>query len=85
LRGTVSGVVARFADREVKGEITIVVRGSTDGCQVSEAEVNAEIRRLGAAGMGVKEISQLLGERYQLSKREVYQIVLKLKSSKGSS
>ena len=85
LRGTVSEVVARFADREVKGEITIVVRGSTDGCQVSEAEVKAEIRRLGAAGMGVKEISQLLGERYQLSKREVYQIVLKLKSSKGSS
>jgi len=85
LRGTVSEVVARFADREVKGEITIVVRGSTDGCQVSEAEVNAEIRRLGAAGMGVKEISQLLGERYQLSKREVYQMVLKLKSSKGSS
>ena len=85
LRGTVSEVVARFADREVKGEITIVVRGSTDGWQVCEAEVKAEIRRLGAAGMGVKEISQLLGERYQLSKREVYQIVLQLKSSKGSS
>jgi 16S rRNA (cytidine1402-2'-O)-methyltransferase len=85
LRGTVSEVVARFADREVKGEITIVVRGSTDGCQVSEAEVKAEIRRLGAAGMGVKEISQLLGERHQLSKREVYRMVLKLKGSKGSS
>jgi 16S rRNA (cytidine1402-2'-O)-methyltransferase len=85
LRGMIRKVMAQIADREIKGEITIVMRGSTDGCQVSDAEVQAEIRRLGAAGMGVKEISQLLGERYQLSKREVYRMVLKLKGSQGSS
>ena len=83
LRGTVSEVVARFADREVKGEITIVVRGCTDESQVSEENIGTEIRRLIDEGMGMKDISELLGERYHVSKRQIYQLALKLKSEKG--
>ena len=83
LRGTVSEVMARFAEREVKGEITIVVHGCTDECQVSEENIGTEIRRLIDEGMGMKEISELLGERYHVSKRQIYQLALKLKSEKG--
>jgi len=82
LRGTVSEVMARFAEREVKGEITIVVHGCTDECQVSEENIGTEIRRLIDEGMGMKEISELLGERYHVSKRQIYQLALKLKSEK---
>ena len=83
LRGTVSEVIARLADREVKGEITIVVHGCTDECQVSEENIGTEIHRLIDEGMGMKDISELLGERYHVSKRRIYQLALKLKSEKG--
>lgn len=83
LRGTVSEVKARLADREVKGEITIVVHGCTDECQVSEENIGTEIRRLIDEGMGMKDVSELLGERYHVSKRRIYQLALKLKSEKG--
>jgi len=83
LRGTVSEVVARLSDREVKGEITIVVHGCTDECQVSEESIGTEIHRLIDEGMGIKDISELLGERYHVSKRQIYQLALKLKSEKG--
>jgi 16S rRNA (cytidine1402-2'-O)-methyltransferase len=83
LRGTVSEVIARFADREVKGEITIVVHGCTDESQVSKENIGTEIRRLIDEGMGMKDISELLGERFHVSKRQIYQLALKLKSEKG--
>ena len=80
LRGTIDEVLARLADRDVKGELTVVVRGSAGQTQVSEAELKAEIQRLADGGTGVKEISEVLGERYQLAKRVVYQLALRLKS-----
>jgi 16S rRNA (cytidine1402-2'-O)-methyltransferase len=84
VRGTVAEVIGQLTDREVKGEITIVVHGSTGDAQVSEQQLRAEIGRLSSAGTGVKEIAELLGERYGLSKREVYRLALESKSSKKS-
>jgi 16S rRNA (cytidine1402-2'-O)-methyltransferase len=83
VRGTVAEVIGQLADREVKGEITIVVHGSTGEAQVSEQQLRAEIGRLSRSGTGVKEIAELLGERYGLSKREVYRLALESKSSKS--
>ena len=79
LRGTLDEVLAGVADREVKGEITMVVRGAVGGAKVSEHELNEEIQRLADEGIGVKEISEVLGERYQLAKREVYKLALRHK------
>jgi 16S rRNA (cytidine1402-2'-O)-methyltransferase len=79
LRGTLDEVLAGVADREVKGEITMVVRGAVGGAEVSEHELNEEIQRLADEGIGVKEISEVLGERYQLAKREVYKLALRHK------
>jgi len=84
LRGKVSEVINQIAGRDVKGEITIVVHGSAGEAQVSEAQLRSEIRRLTDEQMGVKEISELLGERYGLSKREVYRVTLAIKSRKGA-
>jgi 16S rRNA (cytidine1402-2'-O)-methyltransferase len=83
LRGTLSEVMPRLADREVKGEITIVVHGCTEECQVSEENIGTEIRRLINEGMGMKDLSEVLGERHHVSKRQIYQLALKLKSEKG--
>jgi 16S rRNA (cytidine1402-2'-O)-methyltransferase len=84
LRGTLDQVLARLADREVKGELTVVVRGSSGRTQVSEEELKGEIRRLADEGIGMKEISEVLGKRYQLAKREVYQLALRLKEREGT-
>jgi len=82
LRGTISAVSEQIANRELKGEITIVVQGSPSVAEVSDEEIEAEIRRLAGAGMGIKAISQLLGERYDLSKRGLYRLALDLMQAK---
>jgi 16S rRNA (cytidine1402-2'-O)-methyltransferase len=84
LRGTIGEIIERLADREVKGEITVVVHGSTEGTNVSDAELQDEIGRLVAEGMRVKEIAEIIGERHQLSKREIYQLAFQRRKSKGS-
>lgn len=82
LRGKLSEVIAALGDGEVKGEIVIMVQGSSGDAPVSEAELHATIRQLAGDGMGVKEISELVGERYGLSKKEVYKLALELKGAK---
>jgi 16S rRNA (cytidine1402-2'-O)-methyltransferase len=81
LRGTIGALVSQLAEREVKGELTIVVQGASGDLPVPEEELKAEIRRLVDAGVGVKQISELLGDRYQLAKRDVYQMAVKLRTS----
>ena len=82
LRGKVSEVIGQLAQREIKGEITIVVQRSTDEAQLSEDQLKAEILRLIGEGSGVKEVSELLGERHGLAKREVYRLALAIKPKK---
>ena len=84
LRGTVSEVIHQLAGRDVKGEVTIVVHGSTGEARVTEEQLRSDIQRLIGEGVGVKEISELFGERYGLSKREVYRMTLEVKSRKGA-
>jgi 16S rRNA (cytidine1402-2'-O)-methyltransferase len=81
LRGTIDAVIAQLAEREVKGELTIVVQGASGLTQVSQEELETEILRLADQGLGVKQISELLGARFQLAKREVYQLALRLRGA----
>jgi 16S rRNA (cytidine1402-2'-O)-methyltransferase len=81
LRGTIDAVMAQLADREVKGELTVVVQGASGSTQVSPEEVETEIRRLADEGLGVKQISEIVGGRFQIAKREVYQLALRLKGA----
>jgi 16S rRNA (cytidine1402-2'-O)-methyltransferase len=81
LRGAVSGIIDQLADREVKGEITLVVHGATGDSRVSDEQLSTEIRRLTDEQLGVKEIAELLGERYGLAKREVYRLALEIKGA----
>ena len=82
LRGKLREVVRALADRDIKGEIVIMVHGASGEAQVSDEELHGTIRQLAANGMGVKEIAELLGERYGLAKKEVYKLALDLKGSK---
>ena len=81
LRGSIEQVLAQLAEREVKGELTIVVHGAGREARVSEEELIAQIRRMAEEGIGVKQISELLGERHQVAKREVYRLALSIRNS----
>ncbi len=60
-----------------RGEMTLVVRGAVgDRVSKRDRDLRSEIKKLRKEGMRVKEIAELLGERFSLSKREIYRMVL---------
>jgi 16S rRNA (cytidine1402-2'-O)-methyltransferase len=77
-RGRLSEISADFAERDVRGEVVIVVQGFTGETAVSGELLRAEIRDLQAAGMRVKEIAETVGEKYARPKKEIYGIALEL-------
>jgi 16S rRNA (cytidine1402-2'-O)-methyltransferase len=76
LRGRVSEVSGRLADQPPRGELTLVMAGSPGDPEPTEEILKAEIRRLKNDGLRVKEIAELLGERYSYSKRDIYRLAL---------
>lgn len=76
LRGRLSEISAALAAREPRGEFTVVVRGSETAPPPSQEFLLAEIRKLKGKGLRVKEIAELLSERYSCSKKEVYRLAV---------
>ena len=74
-RGTASTARAHFAEKEILGEITLVVGGAPEAAQEpwDEARVRGEVARLVSAGMKRKEASRLVAELASWPVREVYQ------------
>src|SRR4051812_3842317 len=75
-RGTLSALERRFAG-DVRGEVVIVVRGAPGEAATDPAVLEEEIRSRLARGERPKEIAEALAPRH--SKREVYQLALRLK------
>jgi 16S rRNA (cytidine1402-2'-O)-methyltransferase len=84
LRGVVSAVIAQLSEREVKGEVAIIVHGATAEAEVSVDQLRREIARLIDDGSGVKEVAEILGARHGLAKREVYRLALEVKNLQRS-
>jgi 16S rRNA (cytidine1402-2'-O)-methyltransferase len=80
LRGSALDLSAQLAQREWRGELTLMIAGARDEGAAPETIV-AEIRRLKGEGVRVKEIAALLGEKYSVAKREVYRMVLELEQT----
>jgi 16S rRNA (cytidine1402-2'-O)-methyltransferase len=78
IRGRVSELVAQAKIKEWRGEMTLVVEGKRDRDKDRDRDrdLRSEIKKLQKEGMRVKEIAEVLGERFSLSKREVYRLVL---------
>ncbi|MBI2998795.1 MAG: 16S rRNA (cytidine(1402)-2'-O)-methyltransferase [Deltaproteobacteria bacterium] len=76
LRGRLSELGAELEPREPRGEFTLLVRGSDGPSPPGEELLRSEIRRLKGEGMRVKEIAELLGEKYSCPKREVYRLAV---------
>ncbi|MGH7844179.1 MAG: 16S rRNA (cytidine(1402)-2'-O)-methyltransferase [Candidatus Binatia bacterium] len=76
IRGTVARIVEKIAGKDLKGEFTVIVGGAQGEQGPTEERLKAEIQRLQKKGLRVKEIADLLGEKYSYPKREIYRLAV---------
>ena len=76
LRGPVSTLVRDLGSGEVRGEVTLIISGSAGESRVNEDLLKAEIRELKGQGLRVKEIAEVLGEKFGYSKKDIYRLAL---------
>src|SRR5262249_40410521 len=70
------GTGREVGSREVRGEVTLIISGSAGESQVNEDLLKAEIRELKGQGLRVKEIAEVLGEKFGYSKKDIYRLAL---------
>jgi 16S rRNA (cytidine1402-2'-O)-methyltransferase len=76
LRGRISEVIAEVSRREIRGEVALIIEGCSDVDPPSEEALRDEIAELVAEGLRVKEIAEVLGEKYGYSKRQIYGLAM---------
>ena len=76
LRGRVSELIRVLRRREIRGEVTLIISGSAGESHITEDRLKAEIRELHLRGMRVKEIAEVLGEKFGYPKKEIYRLAL---------
>jgi 16S rRNA (cytidine1402-2'-O)-methyltransferase len=82
LRGCLSEVIETLSGRPaVKGECTLLVKGFEENISVSQDIVRAElIQALDKKKEKLSQVCRILAQKYGLSKNDVYEQALKLKS-----
>ncbi len=75
-RGFLSGALREFSQRQVIGEITLVIKGTSGESDVTTERLKSEILELKEKGMRVKEIADSLGEKYHYPKKDIYRLAL---------
>jgi 16S rRNA (cytidine1402-2'-O)-methyltransferase len=76
LRGPVSELVRALGSGDIRGEVTLIISGSTGLPGVSEDRLKAEILELKGKGFRVKEIAEVLGEKFGYPKKDIYRLAL---------
>lgn len=85
LRGRLSEIINWLSHRPaVKGECTLLVKGSEENKEISKDVIRAElIEALSREGCKVSETSRIIAQKYGLSKNEVYEEALRLKAERS--
>ena len=79
-RGFVSEIRQSLQEREIKGEVALLVTGwNPDKTRSEDVPLAEDIRLLVKEGLSLKEVAQLVSERRRVSKREVYALGIRLK------
>ena len=76
LRGPVGNLVQTIGPDDVRGEVTLIIGGSTGESRVDENVLKTEIRELKGKGLRVKEIAEVLGEKFGYPKKDIYRLAL---------
>ena len=78
LRGKLSELIGSLQEREIRGEVTLLVSGQKEGETIEQGSLAEEIQALQAQGLSRKEIAHLIGEKRGIAKRIVYAASLRL-------
>ena len=81
--GSLEELAARYGDREVKGEIVVVVAPPAERAAVDAAQLRREIERL-LDTHGVKDAAAVLAARHGLPRRELYALALEASRERSS-
>jgi 16S rRNA (cytidine1402-2'-O)-methyltransferase len=76
VRGRVGDVLERIADRELKGEVAIVVEGELDPEPPDSAALLIEVRRLVEEGVRTRDAARAVAERHGASANELYRAAI---------
>jgi 16S rRNA (cytidine1402-2'-O)-methyltransferase len=79
VRGKLRELVEELAGKSLKGELTIMLQGAKGSAAPTEAILRAEIQGLQTQGLRIKEIAELLGEKYSYPKREIYRLAVEMR------
>ena len=76
IHGTLSELISRLEENEVRGEITIVFAAAVQREHASPDDVRAQFQKLREDGMKRSDAVRLLSERYGLDRKELYRTLL---------
>jgi 16S rRNA (cytidine1402-2'-O)-methyltransferase len=76
MRGRLSETLAALEIKEPRGEITLVVGGFAGEKRPAETTLKSEIDALLKKGLRVKEIAEILGEKFAYPKKDIYRMTL---------
>jgi len=76
VRGRLSEAIAAVDRKEPRGEITLVVAGFAGEKIPLEDVIRIEIKELRQKGLRVKEIAEVLGEKFSYPKKDIYRLIL---------
>lgn len=80
-KGSLSSLITHYESHPPRGEIVIVIEGAPSSSSFSEEDLEAHLEKA-LTIYSVKEAVDLVSKAFKLSKREVYQRALTLKSQK---
>jgi 16S rRNA (cytidine1402-2'-O)-methyltransferase len=76
LRGRVADVLRTLGERDVKGEVAVVVEGDRDPAPLDRSVLLEEVRRLIGEGMRTRDAARAVAERHGASANDLYQAVI---------
>ncbi|MBI1911939.1 MAG: 16S rRNA (cytidine(1402)-2'-O)-methyltransferase [Deltaproteobacteria bacterium] len=79
MRGKASSVLESVRDRELKGEIALIIR--TEKEQKEEASLDKEIENLLRSGFKLNEVAKAIAQQFNIPKGEVYKEALRIKEA----
>lgn len=82
VRGTISDIINRLEEKGVKGEITLIIAGEAEPAEEEDKtdKMNELIGKALTNKIPVKDAAEMISLELGLSKREVYQSMVKLKN-----
>jgi len=76
VRGSLREAIAAVDRKEPRGEITLAVAGFAGETSSINAKIEDEVANLLKRGLRVKEIAEILGEKFDYPKKDIYRMVL---------